>query len=151
MAESHDERQPLLSRIQVDEQLAKSWLNGGAFTHSINDFDDVRDYFALERTWLAYLRTGEAFVHFGIAMAQLFILRGTHPYLGRSIAVATNVLGMFISIMGAVRYSRQDAAFRENSSCKKGMFRSESHNVHICAGIGLAVTIGLWLSVSGYG
>jgi len=62
---------------------------------------------ALERTYLAYIRTGNAFATLGIAIDQLFRLHGASRATGAVFGSLCTALGIVITIIGCLRYFRQ--------------------------------------------
>lgn len=70
---------------------------------------------AVERTFLGYLRTSQALSMFGVIVAQLFTLQGTAPtnssltysIVGKPLAAACQGVAMYILILGAYRWWRQ--------------------------------------------
>ncbi|KAK2752371.1 hypothetical protein FQN55_007411 [Onygenales sp. PD_40] len=77
-----------------------------------------RDHFALERTYLAYIRTSLAFAFLGVLIAQLFSLqhRTTHSprfgfySVGMPLACACHGCAMVLAAVGAHRFWRQQNA-----------------------------------------
>ncbi|KAF1959170.1 hypothetical protein CC80DRAFT_406882 [Byssothecium circinans] len=77
-----------------------------------------RDHLALERTFLAYLRTSLALAMTGVITAQLFHLqRSSNPNptfgffkLGIPLATAFIALGLVVLLIGAYRFWRQQNA-----------------------------------------
>ena len=67
---------------------------------------DPRDYLALERTYLGWLRTSTAVVSCGIIIAQLFILKHVDPTKGSVLGALFSVTGMVTSFLGCFRYFR---------------------------------------------
>ncbi|KAE8552265.1 hypothetical protein EYB25_006159 [Talaromyces marneffei] len=80
-----------------------------------------RDYFALERTFLAYMRTSATFSIQGVLVAQLFRLQPSHPYLltlsrinfrsiGIPLSIAYQICAIVTALLGAYRFWRQQNA-----------------------------------------
>lgn len=79
-----------------------------------------RDYFALERTFLAYIRTSIAFSMQGVLIAQLFHLyspesdrsgtRFTYAAVGVPLSVTFQSCAIVVAILGAARFWRQQTA-----------------------------------------
>ncbi|KAL1976550.1 hypothetical protein VTN31DRAFT_2832 [Thermomyces dupontii] len=79
-----------------------------------------RDYFALERTFLAYIRTSVAFSMQGVLIAQLFHLyspesdrratRFTYATVGVPLSVTFQSCAIVVAILGAARFWRQQMA-----------------------------------------
>ncbi|KAF3481612.1 uncharacterized protein GIQ15_04371 [Arthroderma uncinatum] len=77
-----------------------------------------RDHFALERTYLAYMRTSLTFAILGVLIAQLFSLNhavvhnphfGFH-HIGKPLACVCHVLAILVALAGAYRFWRQQHA-----------------------------------------
>ncbi|KAL3478919.1 hypothetical protein BJX99DRAFT_93377 [Aspergillus californicus] len=76
-----------------------------------------RDYFALERTFLAYIRTSVVLAMQGVLIAQLFRLQsaGTNNGLGYHevgvpLAVTCHGAAILTAVLGAVRFWKQQSA-----------------------------------------
>ncbi|WPH04004.1 Hypothetical protein R9X50_00688800 [Acrodontium crateriforme] len=80
--------------------------------------EQCRDFYALERTFLSYIRTANALASLGVVIAQLFRLPSTvngvdSPLvslffrLGRPLGAATEGLAIVIVLVGALRCWRQ--------------------------------------------
>ncbi|KAF1348964.1 hypothetical protein BDV97DRAFT_399503 [Delphinella strobiligena] len=75
------------------------------------DLDNCRDYLALERTFLSYIRTAAAFALFGVSAAQLFRLDSdvdpsqvsSYYHLGRPVRAVAEVIAVIIVLIGAGR------------------------------------------------
>ncbi|KAG5216926.1 DUF202 domain-containing protein [Trichophyton interdigitale] len=77
-----------------------------------------RDHFALERTYLAYMRTSLTFAMVGVLIAQLFSLNhavvhnadfGFHR-VGKPLACVCHLLAILVAVAGAYRFWRQQHA-----------------------------------------
>ncbi|KAJ0421318.1 hypothetical protein BJY00DRAFT_312229 [Aspergillus carlsbadensis] len=76
-----------------------------------------RDYFALERTFLAYIRTSVILAMQGVLIAQLFRLQsanstkglGYHE-VGVPLSIACHCAAMLTAILGALRFWKQQSA-----------------------------------------
>ncbi|KAE8384937.1 hypothetical protein BDV23DRAFT_165833 [Aspergillus alliaceus] len=68
---------------------------------------DPRDFLALERTYLAYVRTGNALASFAIVVAQLFILHHDSVVAGKVLACLSLAFATYVTLMGAIRYFHQ--------------------------------------------
>lgn len=68
---------------------------------------DHRDFLALERTFLSYVRTSIALVSFGVIVTQLFMLPKLNPTIGVAMGCVSEAAGMVIVLVGCVRYFRQ--------------------------------------------
>lgn len=72
----------------------------GGHTHN-NDF---RDYLALERTYLAHVRTGMTLASFGVVLLQLFRLKNMNPRAGIALGAVCVGGGAIVVLVGARRY-----------------------------------------------
>ena len=70
---------------------------------------DPRDYFALERTYLAWFRTSVAITSFGIVITQLFILRNLDPIKGKVLGAILAFGGVVSNLLGCIRYFSQQS------------------------------------------
>lgn len=68
---------------------------------------DPRDYLALERSFLGWLRTSIALVSFGIVITQLFILQNLDRQKGVTLGSLIAVSGILVALAGCARYFRQ--------------------------------------------
>ncbi|KGO58196.1 protein of unknown function DUF202 [Penicillium expansum] len=77
-----------------------------------------RDYFALERTFLAYIRTSLVVSQQGVLIAQLFRLQAAEALadrlgfrqVGTPLSVACHCLAIIVALVGAYRFWRQQNA-----------------------------------------
>ncbi|KAL4902148.1 hypothetical protein BDW74DRAFT_169650 [Aspergillus multicolor] len=76
-----------------------------------------RDYFALERTFLAYIRTSVIFAMQGVLIAQLFRLQSTHSSkglgyhdVGVPLSVTCHCAAILTAVLGAHRFWKQQSA-----------------------------------------
>ncbi|KAJ5365139.1 hypothetical protein N7517_008025 [Penicillium concentricum] len=77
-----------------------------------------RDYFALERTFLAYIRTSTVIAMQGVLVAQLFRLqrplekvdRLSFHEVGIPLSVACHGVAVIVALVGAIRFWRQQNA-----------------------------------------
>ncbi|KAJ5151437.1 uncharacterized protein N7482_010689 [Penicillium canariense] len=74
-----------------------------------------RDYFALERTFLAYVRTSVTIAMQGVVIAQLFRLQPAEDRLkfykaGKPVSVACHCVAIIVALIGAYRFWRQQNA-----------------------------------------
>ncbi|KAE8336440.1 hypothetical protein BDV24DRAFT_155176 [Aspergillus arachidicola] len=83
--------------MQDRNRLRKWWLTNIRPEVAAED-GDPRDFLALERTFLAYVRTANALASFAIVAAQLFILHHDSVVAGK--------------LMGAMRYFQQQRSLR---------------------------------------
>lgn len=85
------------------------WWNGYICQHlTLHDFDghkihDVRDFYALERTYLAYIRTADRIAMLGVLAVQLFILNNEGVGYGRALATSAYAVAIVIAILSSIR------------------------------------------------
>ncbi|MCJ1453635.1 hypothetical protein MMC28_003982 [Mycoblastus sanguinarius] len=65
---------------------------------------DPRDYLALERTYLAHLRTSGALVIFGVGTVQLFFLKDVGSTTGVVLGVSVYGGAIMVALVGCSRY-----------------------------------------------
>ena len=93
--------------------LQKWWSNNISLlivhSHALpNDHNnDPRDYLALERTFLAHIRTASALASFGVSLVQLFRLHNVDSEAGIILGSCTAGGGMVIVLVACRRYFRQ--------------------------------------------
>jgi uncharacterized membrane protein YidH (DUF202 family) len=93
--------------------LRRFWLNHVAI---IVPEKGNRDHFALERTFLSYIRTSAAFSMQGVLVAQLFRIRETRKSrfnfysVGIPLSVAFHSCAILIALLAAHRFWRQQGA-----------------------------------------
>ena len=81
---------------------------------------DPRDYLALERTHLAYMRTAVALVSFGVVLVQLFILKGVNRITGVCLGAICCGAGCLVILMGCIRYFVQQKALERGKATAGG-------------------------------
>ncbi|KAF5518817.1 hypothetical protein CGCA056_v009764 [Colletotrichum aenigma] len=89
------------------------------------DFDSCRDHLALERTFLAYLRTGVATAILGTIVAQLFALQQAdlgfgYAMLGKPLATVCYGLSICTTLLGACRAWRLQKAMLRGKAIAGG-------------------------------
>ncbi|KAI9700845.1 MAG: hypothetical protein M1836_002214 [Candelina mexicana] len=84
------------------------------------DAHDPRDHLALERTFLAYLRTSNAIILFAVALAQLYILRDGAFVLGKVMSSITVGVGIFVALLGGAHFMRQQQALVRGKVVSEG-------------------------------
>ncbi|PLN76091.1 hypothetical protein BDW42DRAFT_179467 [Aspergillus taichungensis] len=97
--------------------------------------NDPRDYLALERTHLAYIRTSNAIASFAVVTAQLFILHGDTRVVGKAFACAILGLAIYVTLDGAVRY------FALQAKLQRGTYKTWNWDLGIVAGGFLGIAI----------
>jgi len=83
----------------------------------IPDWADPRDYLALERTYLAYIRTSIALALTGTLVAQFAVLSDrmytaqgvSMKQVGTPIAATLDVMALIVAAVGGARYMRQQS------------------------------------------
>lgn len=68
---------------------------------------DPRDYLALERTFLSWIRTATALVSFGVVITQLFVFKKVDVRKGSVFGAFSSAGGILIVLIGCVRYFKQ--------------------------------------------
>lgn len=68
---------------------------------------DPRDYLALERTFLSWIRTSTALVSFGVVITQLFVFKKLDVRKGSVLGAFSSAGGILIVLIGCVRYFKQ--------------------------------------------
>lgn len=81
---------------------------------------DPRDFLALERTFLAYVRTSVALVSFGVIVTQLFVLKKAGPVKGAVVGGISEAAGIVVVLVGCVRYFRQQRLLVEGKTMAAG-------------------------------
>ena len=81
---------------------------------------DPRDYLALERTHLAYVRTAVALISFGVVLVQLFILKGVNRITGVCLGAICCGAGLLVTLMGCIRYFVQQKALERGKATAGG-------------------------------
>ncbi|RHZ46211.1 DUF202 domain-containing protein [Aspergillus thermomutatus] len=112
VSRSSSSRQP---RKGVLGSIQRFWANNVSLTVPQKS---NRDHFALERTFLAYIRTSITVAMQGVLVAQLFRLQrstAVHAPLGYfrvgiPLAVTCHVVAILVALMGAHRFWRQQSA-----------------------------------------
>ena len=68
---------------------------------------DPRDHHALERTFLAYIRTSNAFVSLGVVIAQLFLLANVNRTTGIVFAALVLAIAILMTVLACGRFFYQ--------------------------------------------
>ncbi|KAE8378377.1 hypothetical protein BDV26DRAFT_191551 [Aspergillus bertholletiae] len=97
--------------MQIRNRLRGWWLTNIRPEVAAED-GDPRDFLALERTFLAYVRTANALASFAIVAAQLFILHHDSVVAGKVLACLSLACAIYIQIMGTVRYFKQQRSLQ---------------------------------------
>ncbi|KAF8349243.1 hypothetical protein F5887DRAFT_878525 [Amanita rubescens] len=107
----------------------------------------ARDHLALERTFLAYVRTSLGLVTAGVALVQLFMTAKPVNFNGtrfrvmiRALGASTVVLGLIVLAIGVIRY------FSIQAALTTGMFpaaRLSASAIAIAIAILTSVTLGI--------
>lgn len=108
-------------------------------TQSVNS--DPRDYLALERTYLAYMRTSVALVSFGIVLLQLFILKNVNRTTGVCLAAACSGAGFLVSLLGCCRY------FIQQKTLERGRAKAGGSDMLAIATLFLALMIAVLIAM----
>ena len=89
-------------------------------TTTLHDSQLPRDFFALERTWLAYNRTANTLASHAVVVAQLFILHEGRHRIGIACGVVMICGGILVDIVGMVRYLHQSHKLLEGERGTRG-------------------------------
>lgn len=76
-------------------------------TSSGSSGGDPRDYLALERTFLSWIRTATALTSFGVVITQLFVFKKVDVRKGSILGASTSAGGILIILIGCLRYFKQ--------------------------------------------
>ncbi|KAG0154601.1 hypothetical protein PDIDSM_169 [Penicillium digitatum] len=103
------------ARTGIWGTLARLWTNNVTLTVP---HKSSRDYFALERTFLAYMRTSLVVAQQGVLIAQLFRLQAAEALadrlgfrqVGTPLSVACHCVAILVALVGAYRFWRQQNA-----------------------------------------
>lgn len=89
-----------------------------------------RDHLALERTFLAYVRTASAYAQFGVTIAQLFRLNTTSAAsdvvtptslrIGKALGAATECIAIGVMLLGAAYFVKQQSGLLQGTSMSRG-------------------------------
>lgn len=108
-----------------------------------------RDHYALERTYLAYIRTSVAFALLGVLIAQLFSLQHSHIHhpqfgfykVGLPLSCICHGFAIVIALAGSCRFMRQQQAFA------RGKVHASGWELMMIGGLTTAVVITLFVLV----
>lgn len=89
---------------------------------------ECRDHFALERTYLAYIRTASAYAQFGVTLAQLFRLNNSERGIGlpTSLKVAgalgaiTEAIAILVILTGTAYFIKQQRGLERGHILSRG-------------------------------
>lgn len=81
---------------------------------------DPRDYLALERTFLSWIRTATALVSFGVVITQLFVFKKVDVRKGSVLGGFTSAGGILIALIGCVRYFKQQKHLTHGNATSAG-------------------------------
>lgn len=98
---------------------------------------DPRDFLALERTYLSYLRTSNTLAQFGVVIAQLFILQNVGFGYGRGLAVCIFLLAILLTTVSATR------VLRMQNKIIAGRMVTNAHLFLLAMGLLIALLIAL--------
>jgi putative membrane protein len=79
-----------------------------------NEGTTARDHLANERTFLAWLRTGLTVSALGVALARFSIQLVNNPIFSKVLGAFMVVLGMWLILVGLVRYVQVKTRLEEN-------------------------------------
>jgi uncharacterized membrane protein YidH (DUF202 family) len=127
------------SQPETEEKQRNFWSR---HIRIIIEEDDCRDHLALERTYLAYVRTASAYAQFGVTLAQLFRLNSTEKgigtattlRIGNALGATTEGIAILISLLGAAYFMKQQ------SGILKGVIISRGWDIITMASFSFAVS-----------
>lgn len=102
---------------------------------------------ALERTYLAFIRTSSHLASAGITIGQLFILHDDRRVLGKVLATIIISCAIVTTLLGAVEYFRQHRALTDTSKYATGTALNTAPNMLVMAGIVVLVCGGLFVVI----
>ena len=147
-----DEHKVATKRSGADSQIAMWRLSTTAasalkFIHTIDATSaDVRDHYALERTWLAYNRTANTLASHAIVVTQLFVLHEHRRTVGRVCGAVMICGGIVIELVAAVRYLKQCRALVDKSEVTGvGRAISPTPTLMLCVVVVGGVCVGLFV------
>ena len=111
--------------------------------------EECRDHVALERTYLAYVRTASAYAQFGVTMAQLFRLNVNGEEqpttitlrIGSALGATTEAIAILVILIGAGYFAKQQSGIMKGHILARGwdvptivsMTFVVSHTFPLCA------------------
>lgn len=81
---------------------------------------DPRDYLALERTFLSWVRTATTLVSFGVIITQLFVFKKVDVRKGSVLGAFTSAGGILVVLIGCVRYFKQQQHLTHGNATSAG-------------------------------
>lgn len=81
---------------------------------------DPRDYLALERTFLSWIRTATTLISFGVVITQLFVFKKVDVRKGSILGAFTSAGGILIVLIGCVRYLKQQKHLTHGNTTSAG-------------------------------
>ena len=103
--------------------------------------DDPRDHLALERTFLAYIRTSNSFVLLGVVIVQLFILADANRTTGIVFAAFVSTMATLVAMLGCARY------FYQQKLLLRGRTTAGGWDVHLIWASTVGLCLGLFITV----
>lgn len=143
-AEEGGERQDADERAKAKVSWSSSfWHFWKTYVCVTIDEDDCRDHLALERTFLAYIRTASAFGQFGVALAQLFRLNTTSDggitpstlKVGKGLGAAVEIIAIVFILLGAGYFVKQQMKLMEDAIIARG------YEIWVMLGMSFAVSV----------
>lgn len=81
---------------------------------------DPRDYLALERTFLSWVRTATALISFGVVITQLFVFEKVDVRKGSVLGAFASAGGILIVLVGCLRYFKQQKRLTRGNATSAG-------------------------------
>lgn len=105
--------------------------------------DDPRDHLALERTFLAYIRTSNAFVLLGVVIVQLFILADANRTTGLVLSVSVFAIAIAMAMLACTRFFYQQKLLLRGRTTAGGwdVILIWASTAGLCLGLFIAVLV----------
>jgi uncharacterized membrane protein YidH (DUF202 family) len=105
--------------------------------------DDPRDHLALERTFLAYIRTSNAFVLLGVVIVQLFILADANRTTGIVLAILILAIAILMTMLACARFFYQQKLLLRGRTTAGGwdVILIWASTVGLCLGLFVAILV----------
>ena len=102
---------------------------------------DLRDYLALERTFLAWSRTSSALISLGVLITQLFVLKDVDPVKGKVIGAVISCSGIIVNLLGCIRYFKQQNLLMQGKTLSAGWHHQVLIVMLLCVFVTLVVLV----------
>lgn len=102
---------------------------------------DPRDFHALERTYLAFVRTATSLSLFGVVIAQLFVISDVNTFVGIMFASIAYTAAILTTTVACVRYFRQQRLMVQGRTVAAGVDLMSIWLVMVLLYIGLFIAV----------